>query len=62
MDPVGGITSIDNLKAAGNENARMTSYPVLAIMVSPLVFPPRLMTSSDLVVVDSVLGQCKGGE
>jgi len=27
MDPVGGITSIDNLKAAGNENARMYIVP-----------------------------------
>jgi hypothetical protein len=27
MDPVGGITSIDNLKDAGNENARMYIVP-----------------------------------
>jgi len=27
MDPVGGITSIDNLKAAGNQSARMYIVP-----------------------------------
>ena len=27
MDPVGGITSIDNLKAAGNDRARMYVVP-----------------------------------
>jgi len=27
MDPVGGMTSIDNLKAAGNEYARMYIVP-----------------------------------
>jgi cardiolipin-specific phospholipase len=27
MDPVGGIVSIDNLKAAGNEKARMYIVP-----------------------------------
>jgi len=27
MDPVGGMTSIGNLKAAGNENARMYIVP-----------------------------------
>ncbi len=27
MDPVGGMTSIDNLKAAGNDRARMYIVP-----------------------------------
>ena len=27
MDPSGGVSSIDNLKAAGNDNARMFIVP-----------------------------------
>jgi len=60
MDPVGGMTSIDNLKAAGNENARMYIVPRAGHHGEPL--SPQLTTSSDLVLVDSVLRQCKGGE
>jgi len=38
MDPVGGMTSIDNLKAAGNENARMYIVPRAGHHGEPLSF------------------------
>lgn len=63
MDPVGGITSIDNLKAAGNENARMYIVPRAGHHGKPLPVPLLVRaTSSDLVVIHSVLGQRKSDE
>lgn len=38
MDPVGGMTSIDNLKAAGNEYARMYIVPRAGHHGKPLSF------------------------
>jgi cardiolipin-specific phospholipase len=38
MDPVGGMTSIDNLKAAGNEKARMYIVPRAGHHGKPLCF------------------------
>jgi hypothetical protein len=63
MDPVGGITSIDNLKAAGNEDARMYIVPRAGHHGKPLLASLLVRaTSSDLVLIDSVLGQRKSGE
>ena len=63
MDPVGGMTSIDNLKAAGNENARMYIVPRAGHHGKPLLASLVVRaTSSDLVLIDSVLGQRKSGE
>lgn len=63
MDPVGGMTSVDNLKAAGNDRARMYVVP-RAGHHGKHRFPIALGASSDLVDghCHSVLGQCKGGE
>jgi len=60
MDPVGGMTSIDNLKAAGNDRVRMYIVP-RAGHHGELRFPLTLGASTDLVVV-SVLRQRKGDE
>jgi hypothetical protein len=61
MDPVGGITSIDNLKDAGNENARMYIVPRAGhhgMLLSFYVCAQR----TNFVFIDSVLGQRKSGE
>ena len=60
MDPVGGITSIDNLKAAGNENARMYVVPRAGHHGKLFDSPLSLAISYNLILADSVLGQRKG--
>lgn len=49
MDPVGGMTSVDNLKAAGNDRARMYVVPRSGHH-GKLRFPVTLGVSSDLVI------------
>jgi cardiolipin-specific phospholipase len=49
MDPVGGMTSIDNLKAAGNDRARMYIVPRAGHhgkLRFPLTLVPGLTQSS----------------
>ncbi len=62
MDPVGGISSIDNLKAAGNENARMYIVPRSGhhgeLSIRCLLLWPRLTCNP----ATSVFGQREGGE
>jgi cardiolipin-specific phospholipase len=58
MDPVGGMTSIDNLKAAGNDRARMYVVP-RAGHHGKLLFPLTLGASSDLVIVTVYLDNAK---
>ena len=57
MDPVGGMTSIDNLKAAGNENARMYIVPRAGHHGKPLSFHRysrlALTRSSSIVYLDN---------
>ena len=60
MDPVGGITSIDNLKAAGNENASMYVVPRAGHHGKLFGSPLARAISFNLVLIDSVLGQRKG--
>jgi cardiolipin-specific phospholipase len=58
MDPVGGMTSIDNLRAAGNDRARMYVVP-RAGHHGKLHFPLTLGASSDLVVITVYLDNAK---
>jgi cardiolipin-specific phospholipase len=55
MDPVGGITSIDNLKAAGNENARMYIVPRAGHHGKPLLACTQLVLTcfSSTVYLDN---------
>jgi hypothetical protein len=63
MDPVGGIASIDNLKAAGNQNARMYIVPRAGHHGKSLsLYLYSQLTSSDFVLIHSVLGQCESHE
>jgi len=58
MDPVGGMTSVDNLKAAGNDRARMYVVP-RAGHHGKHRFPLTLGASSDLVIVTVYLDNAK---
>jgi cardiolipin-specific phospholipase len=58
MDPAGGVTSIDNLKAAGNDRARMYIVP-RAGHHGKLRFSLTLDASSDLVIVTVYLDNAK---
>jgi cardiolipin-specific phospholipase len=58
MDPVGGMTSIDNLKAAGNHRVRMYIVPRSGHH-GKLRFPPTLGASSDLDIVTVYLDNAK---
>ena len=58
MDPVGGMTSIDNLKAAGNDRARMYVVP-RAGHHGELRLPLTLGASSDFVIVTVYLDNAK---
>jgi cardiolipin-specific phospholipase len=58
MDPVGGMTSIDNLRAAGNTKARMYVVP-RAGHHGKLRLPLILDASSDLVIVTVYLDNAK---
>jgi hypothetical protein len=62
MDPRGGVTSIDNLKAAGNHRVRMYIVPRAGHHGMLLVYCILFTARSDLVLVNSVLGQREGGE
>ena len=59
MDPVGGITSIDNLKAAGNDRARMYVVPRAGHHGKLFTFPLTLGASSDLVIATVYLDNAK---
>ena len=58
MDPVGGMTSIDNLRAAGNDRARMYIVP-RAGHHGKLRFPLTLGARSDSVIVKVYLDNAK---
>ena len=58
MDPAGGMASIDNLKAAGNDRARMYIVP-RAGHHGKLRFSLTLGASSDLVIVAVYLDNAK---
>lgn len=59
MDPVGGITSIDNLKAAGNDRARMYVVPRAGHHGKSFPFMLTLGASSELVIVTVYLDNAK---
>ena len=57
MDPSGGVASIDNLKAAGNESARMFIVPRAGhhgeLSIQRALPLPRLTCSPLLVYLDN---------
>jgi hypothetical protein len=60
MDPRGGVTSIDNLKAAGNDRARMYIVPHAGHHGKPLVYRMLSLLALTLVFVKQCTWTTRG--